>query len=105
MLEGDGDLAFYAWDNRAMDRKGENLPLYGGHGETRARLILARRPLMPLNGLAVLPSREVETHMLANAGARPWDRDAEDIRVLSLVAGGRGAIIGDEKEVSANPMV
>ena len=41
--------------------------------------------------------------MLANAGARPWDRDADDIRVLFFIAEGRGEIIDDEKEVSAYP--
>ena len=45
--------------------------------------------------------RDVETHVLANAGARPWDRDADDIRVLFFIAEGRGTIIDDEKEVSA----
>ena len=50
------------------------------------------------------PVREVETHVLANAGARPWDRDADDIRVLYFIAEGRGKIIDDEKEVSAYPV-
>jgi hypothetical protein len=50
-----------------------------------------------------MPSREVETHVLARAGARPWDRDEDDIRVLYFIAEGRGRIIDDEKEVSAYP--
>lgn len=103
MLGGDGDLAYYGRDNRAVDRHGEKLPMFGRSGETRAKLVEARRPLMPLDGMAVLPSIDVETHLLANAGARPWDRDAEDIRVLFFVAEGRGKIIDDETEVSAYP--
>ncbi|MEQ1516956.1 MAG: hypothetical protein ABL931_10765, partial [Usitatibacteraceae bacterium] len=51
-----------------------------------------------------MQSRDVETHVLANAGARPWDRDADDVRVLYFVAEGRGKIIDDEKEVSAYPV-
>jgi hypothetical protein len=51
----------------------------------------------------VIPARDVETHVLANAGARPWDRDEDDNRVLFFIAEGRGKIIDDEKEVSAYP--
>ena len=50
-----------------------------------------------------MQARDVETHVLANAGARPWDRDADDIRVMFFVAEGRGEIIDDESEVSAYP--
>ena len=41
--------------------------------------------------------------MLARAGARPWDRDADDLRVLFFVAEGRGEIIDDEREVGGYP--
>ena len=47
--------------------------------------------------------RDVETSVLATAGARPWARDAEEIRVLFFVAEGRGEVIDDEKEVSGYP--
>ena len=53
--------------------------------------------------LPVLPTREVETHVLDWAGARPWDRDYDDIRVLFFIAEGRGGIINDEKDVSEYP--
>ena len=46
----------------------------------------------------------METHLLSHAGARPWDRDADDIRVLFFVAEGRGTIINDEKDWSAYPV-
>lgn len=103
MLGGDGDLNYYGRDNRAVDRHGNTLPMFGRYGETKARLIEARTPLAPLAGIDVLPSGAVETSVLASAGARPWDRDADDIRVLFFVAEGRGDIIDDEKEVSAYP--
>ena len=54
-------------------------------------------------GLDVLPVRDVETHVLWRAGARPWDRDADDLRVLFFVAEGRGDIIDDESEVGGYP--
>ena len=99
MLGGDGDLAFYGRDNRAVDRHGKALPQFGRYGETRARLVTAKAPLTSLTGYAVLPSGEVETSLLASVGARPWDRAPDDIRVLFFVAEGRGDIIDDEHEV------
>src|SRR3546814_1680035 len=57
------------------------------------------------DGYRILPVRDVETSLLATAGARPWARDAEEIRVLFFVAEGRGDIIDDEREVSAYPKV
>ena len=43
--------------------------------------------------------------MLANAGARPWDRDAHDVRILADVTEGRGKIIDSETEVGGYPTV
>lgn len=103
MLGGDGDLAYYGKDNLAVDRHGNKLPMFGRYGETRAKLIEAKKPLASLAGMTVLPVMDVETSVLNTAGARPWDRDAEDIRVLFFVAEGRGDIIDDEKDVSAYP--
>lgn len=99
MLGGDGDLLYYAKDNLAVDKHGAPLPAFGRYGETRARLIAAKKPATMWPALDILPSRDVETHVLALAGARPWDRDAHDIRVLFFIAEGRGEIIDDESEV------
>jgi hypothetical protein len=103
MLGGDGDLRYHGRDNIAVDKFGTALPMFGRYGETRARLIESDKPLVWPAGLNVLPARDVETHVLANAGARPWDRDEDDIRVLFFVAEGRGEIIDDEKQVSGYP--
>jgi pectate lyase len=99
MLGGDGDLAYYGRDNRAVDRFGNTLPAFGRYGETRARLIAAKAPLASLSGFAVLPAGDVETSVLQSAGARPWDRAPDDIRVLFFIAEGRGEIIDDEHQV------
>ncbi len=104
MLGGDGDLEYFGRDNIAVDKYGMALPMFGRYGETRAKLIKAPKPVAWPNGINVMPSRDVETHVLANAGARPWDRDADDIRVLYFVAEGRGEIIDDENKVSAYPV-
>jgi hypothetical protein len=105
MLGGDGDLRYYGKDNIAVDRHGEALPMFGRYGETRARLIEADTPTPWPADLDVLEARDVETHVLAAAGARPWDRDEHDLRVLFFVAEGRGAIIDDESEVGGYPKV
>lgn len=104
MLGGNGNLRYYGRDNIAVDRHGNALPMFGRYGETRAQLIEERKPVSWPEGLAVIPTRDVETHLLATAGARPWDRDADDIRVLFFVAEGRGKIIDDEREVSGYPV-
>lgn len=105
MLGGVGDLAWYGRDNIAVDRHGDPLPAFGTYGQTGAELIEADAPLASLEGYEILPAMEVETTLLATAGARPWDRGAEETRVLFFIAEGRGDIIDDEKEVSNYPML
>ncbi len=99
MLGGDGDLRYYGRDNLAVDKWGKALPQFGRYGETQAKLIETKKPVIWPLGLPVLAARDVETHVLALAGARPWDRDAHDIRVLFFIAEGRGEVIDDESEV------
>jgi hypothetical protein len=105
MLGGVGDLAYYGRDNRAVDRLGNALPMFGRYGETGAHLIERDSPLASLDGYDVMPSSAVETALLASAGARPWDRGSEEIRVLNFIAEGRGKIIDDEKEVGGYPHI
>jgi len=105
MLGGEGDLAYFGRDNIAVDRHGDALPMFGRYTTGRARLIEAERPLMPLDGIEVLPADLVERHVLSHGGARPWDRSAEETRILFFIAEGRGDVIDDESEVSTYPSV
>ena len=102
-LGGDGDLAFYGKDNRAVDRWGNPAPMFGRYGETKAKLITADKPLAKIDGYTIVPTQDVETSVLSSVGARPWDRDPQDIRVLYYVAEGRGEVINDEKDVGGYP--
>ena len=102
-LGGAGDLEYYGRDNRAVDRFGNPLPQFGRYGETGAKLIAVDKPLMPIDDYTVLPSDQVETSVLSTVGARPWDRDAQDIRVLYYVAEGRGEVINNEADVGGYP--
>ncbi len=105
MLGGVGDLAYYGRDNIAVDRMGNPLPMFGRYGLTEARLIETAAPLASLDGYRIMPTEEVETTLLATAGARPWNRGAEEIRVLFFIAEGRGEIIDDESEVGGYPVI
>lgn len=105
MLGGVGDLAFYGRDNSAVDRLGNPLPMFGRYGKTQARLIEAEAPLASLDGYTIIPTDELETSLLATAGARPWDRGSEELRVLFFIAEGRGGVIDDESEVGGYPVI
>ena len=105
MLGGVGDLAFYGRDNNAVDRLGNPLPMFGRYGKTQAKLIEAEAPLASLDGYQIIPTQDVETTVLATAGARPWDRGSEEVRVLFFIAEGRGQVIDDESEVGGYPVI
>jgi hypothetical protein len=54
-------------------------------------------------GYEVLPNARVLTHVLANAGARPNDRDVVDARVVSDVTARKGGRIASQSEVGGWP--
>jgi len=54
-------------------------------------------------GLKVRPAAEVEEWVLANAGARPADRDPVDTRMITDVRNGTGKIISSQKDVGGWP--
>jgi pectate lyase len=54
-------------------------------------------------GLKAMPAHAVRKHVLATAGARPWDRDAVDARIVREATEGTGKIIDSEQEVGGYP--
>ncbi|HEV7660713.1 MAG TPA: pectate lyase [Allosphingosinicella sp.] len=104
-IGGVGDLRYHGRDNIAVDRQGRPLPMFGRYTTSPARIIEVPRPVIWPAGLHVLAANQVETHVLRNAGARPWDRDPHDIRVIFDVVEGRGEIIDDERQVGGYPEV
>jgi hypothetical protein len=102
-IGGVGDLRYHGRDNIAVGRLGKPLPMTGRYTTGTAKIIEADQPVVWPQGIDVLPATQVETHVLRFAGARPWDRDTHDIRVIFDVAEGRGKIIDDEREVSGYP--
>ena len=105
MIGGAGDLDYHGRDNVAVDRLGNPLPMFGRYTTSAARIIEHSQPLDWPAGLTALPAVEVERWVLANVGARPWDRDAHDTRLLADVTEGRGKIIDSESEVGGYPHV
>jgi pectate lyase len=98
-IGGVGDLHYYGRGNIAVGRTGKPLPMFGRYTTSPAKIVQLKQPPTWPAGLTVLPSNQLETYVLRNAGARPWDRDADDLRVAFDVAEGRGRIIDDEKQV------
>jgi len=104
MIGGAGDLEYYGHDNVAVDQLGEPLPMFGRYTTTTARIIQRQRPMLWPEGLAAMASTDVQTYVLRNAGARPWDRDHDDVRLIADVAEGRGRIIDSESDVGGYPV-
>ncbi|SFL21691.1 pectate lyase family protein [Lysobacter sp. cf310] len=103
MVGGSGDVEYYAEDNLAVDRLGRPLPQQGRYTTTPLRVIQPESaPPLPF-GVRLLPSAQVQDAVIAQAGARPWDRDDIDRRILADTIEGRGKIIDSESQVGGYP--
>jgi hypothetical protein len=105
MIGGAGDLEYYGRDNVAVDQVGEPIRMFGRYTTTSARIIETRRPPVWWEGVAPIPSAQVQVSVLSQSGARPWDRDQRDVLLIAEVAEGRGEIIDHEREVGGYPAV
>ena len=102
-LGGAGDVEYYGKDNIAVDKTGQPLPLFGRYTTSPAKIIhMSKPPVWPAN-LSAISAKKVETELLLDAGARPWDRDYTDERVLADIAEGRGWIIDSQEDVHGYP--
>jgi len=105
MLGGEGDVELYQADNLATDRDGRPLPKFGRYrGATGAVIEVDRSVAMP-SAIEPLAASGVTEAVLANAGARPWDRDAVDRRLVDEVRSGGGRIIDSETDADGYPPV
>lgn len=106
---GSGPCDAYFADNLLMNSAGETVPAsirfrekWGGPATEQDTLKALRKldapPFVP-PGLHVRPAAEVERWVLENAGARPWDRDAVDQRLVEQARTNKGKIIDSEAEV------
>jgi hypothetical protein len=60
-------------------------------------------PPILIPGYTVKPSSEVRAFVLANAGARPADRDTVDARIINNVSNRTGDIIASQEDVGGWP--
>ncbi len=102
MLGGSGDIEYYEADNIAVDWIGEELPKLGRYTNSSAKVIAMAKPALPF-GVTPLPAAQVQDAVIQNAGARPWDRDAVDARIVADTIEGRGEIIDSEDQVGGYP--
>jgi hypothetical protein len=102
-LGGSGDLELYAQDNIAVDRLGRPLPAEGRYTTSKAAVLHVERPPSMPEGLKPIAATEVQDAVIHSAGARPWDRDAIDRRIVADTIEGRGEIIDSEQQVGGYP--
>jgi hypothetical protein len=99
---GSGDLALFERDNIAVDRWGSPLPMRGFYTNAPIRILKLTPPAIV--GVTPMPAREVQDYVVRNAGARFWDRDHEDARVVADTIEGRGYIIDSQAEWGGYPI-
>ena len=105
MIGGIGDVSIHRSGNQALDKWGNNMPIFGRYTSDDSQFIEADNLHFPVDGLRLMLAKDVEAHVLAFAGARPWDRDKHDVRILADTAEGRGEIINSQEQVGGYPKV
>jgi hypothetical protein len=103
-IGGIGDLEAHLHDNVAQDLFGAPLPVTGRFTASTARILMRKRPMFWPDGVTALAAANVEATLMQSVGARPWDRDANDVRILADIAEGRGRIINSEEDVGGYPV-
>lgn len=103
MIGGIGDLSLHMESNLAYDRWGAEAPILGRYTSNASAFLTADAAHHQWQGLSVLPAVALEPYVLSNSGARPWDRDVNDVRVLADLAEGRGSIIDSQDQVGGYP--
>ncbi|MEM1030208.1 MAG: pectate lyase [Myxococcota bacterium] len=97
---GDGPLDVFLDDNVAEDTDGAPAPLLAGNANLWTETTTA--PSWPPE-VTASPSSGVLAAIQADVGARPWDRDAIDTRIVQEALGGTSNHIDHEDEVGGYP--
>lgn len=95
---GTSPLELFAADNLAFDRIRQPVALI----EPSSITPQPTRPPWP-EGLDPIPAAQVKAAIAKNVGARPWDRDPIDQRIIQAALEGQGKIIDSEQEVGGYP--
>ncbi|MCD6287957.1 MAG: pectate lyase [Candidatus Hydrogenedentes bacterium] len=99
-ITGYGPVELYMKDNIARDRNGNEIKIIGA--DAKKYSLVDTPPLWP-QGLKPMPAADVKDYVLKNAGARPWDRDEIDKRIVQGVIDGSARIIDSQQEVGGYP--
>jgi Pectate lyase. len=102
MLGGSGDIELYEDDNIAVDWVGRPFEKFGRYTTSSARIVPMARPALPFN-VQLLHAAAVQDAVIRTVGARPWDRDPIDARIVADTIEGRGEIIDDQAQVGGYP--
>lgn len=102
-IGGVGDLSLYMKNNYAIDRWGNAAPKLGRYSSNATEFQKSSVPHNDFADLLIQPTDFLEEKLLSGAGARAWDRDSHDVRVLADTAEGRGGIIDSQEEVGGYP--
>lgn len=93
-----GPVEIYMEDNIALNQSNGNIDLYKG---LDSRLVTVK-PIWN-NNVQVMNAEDVREYIVENVGARPWDRDEIDKRLINEMLNGSGQIIDLETEVGGFP--
>jgi hypothetical protein len=97
LVAGVGEV--YLEDNLALKRNGRPAAM------THSGLTVADTMPVWVEGIDVLPAGDVLDAVLRHAGARPWDRDPIDERIVQSVRDGTGRVIDSQDDVGGYPDV
>jgi hypothetical protein len=81
---------------------GNPLPKTGRYTTSNARILPMAKPALPA-GVQPISAVDVQDAVILNVGARPWDRDKVDARIVADTIEGRGEIIDSEEQVGGYP--
>lgn len=95
---GNGPCEAYLEDNIARRVNGKPAKMFAGDS---AKLV-ASKPVW-YDPLKVIKAAEVKEYIVKNAGARPWDRDDHDKRIIHEMLTAKGKIIDSEDQVGGYP--
>ena len=100
---GTGDLELHEADNLAFDRHGKPARVVFEDTRYGGRLRLKQERIYWPPGVEPIPAAQVQDYLLKNAGARPWDRDEIDTRIVQQSGEGTGRVIHSEQDVGGYP--
>ncbi|HEU5186841.1 MAG TPA: Ig-like domain-containing protein, partial [Gemmatimonadaceae bacterium] len=95
---------FYIADN-SWDRAAPPSDPWSLVQNDEGAVAVALTPPISVPGLVARPNASVEDWVLNNAGARPADRDAVDLRLVQEVRSGTGRIIDHPSDVGGWPLL